>query len=996
MKVLRILRNIGFVILALIIIAAGIIYFKKDSLIRSAVDATAESLQVEMDYKSAGLSFFSTFPNVGVSFDSLVVRGPNSGDASIADIQTLTLGLGFWSLFSDEGYELKDIILDKPHLQFFCRKDTSCNYDVLMQESPNEDTATTSSPMQISIENFQINGGSFTYVDSVSASQLSISNWFFQLSGNYRDEVLSATVDQRDMVLDYISDGMKYTDSLHLTGNGQLEYDTKNSSLKLNENLWSLNALQLQLSGMLQLLEEGYETDLAINLPSNDFKPLLSLIPAIYQKDFEELEVEGMFTLEGTIKGLLDTEKELYPALAFNSSITNGRIKYPELPGDISDINLKAKVEKEEGSLDLATVNISQYEMTMAGVSRIEGHLSLSEMISNPFAQGHLMARGSLASVQDIYPMEDVSELKGDLDLNLDFSFRLDDLKNNNYENVNLAGKAGLKSFVYKAMDQPRLSLENMNTDLKAQGLQASISNFKAGNTMVPSIQMNTGPLGTYFDEEQVFPIELSAECNSLNTNEWLAESEGPESNELSTPYDFSGYAVDFDIKIQELIYSTYNFKNISSEGGFKNSVIELAPSSLVYQDANYRVDGRIRNIEAYLNNTGDLIADLTIRGGRFDLYAYMDSGPEEPAGATSPAEEHFYLPEEIQLNIDYTLDGIDYGDMQFSNVRGKMQMAKGDINISSTDLMGLGGNLNVEGKFNTAEGTPPVFNFNVASQALQFSNTFKSILTIQKIAPLLGKLNGVYDARISTSGSLDKELYPRINDLDMQGFIATRKAELEAYEPLSKLDQAMGTNLSRNFPLDNTKNWFAVEDGTVIIEPFNINLFENPWTLEGQHQIGGEMNYQFSGPLPVETLRKTDAGRKIIDEATKVFNQIPLTSGFDLKEVDVAALLSGTRNNPKVSLRLANDFRDILKERIQSRIQEGNEEVKEEATKTIEKTKEDLEKAAKEKAREVITGKKDTSKTQPADSLKNEAEEKLKKAKEKLQKWNPFEKKNG
>ncbi len=69
--------------------------------------------------------------------------------------------------------------------------------------------------------------GSFTYVDSVSASQLSISNWFFQLSGNYRDEVLSATVDQRDMVLDYISDGMKYTDSLHLTGEGQLEYDTK-------------------------------------------------------------------------------------------------------------------------------------------------------------------------------------------------------------------------------------------------------------------------------------------------------------------------------------------------------------------------------------------------------------------------------------------------------------------------------------------------------------------------------------------------------------------------------------------------------------------------------------------------------------------------------------------------------------------------------------------------------------------------------------------------
>lgn len=994
MKLLRILRNIGLIILALLLIAIGIIYIKKDAIIRSAVDSAETSTGLKIDYTDAGIAFFSTFPNVGLNLDSIMLINPNVKNTDLASIKELTIGVGFWSLFSDEGYELREVIIDRPSVSLYCSKDSICNYDVLLKSSDETPDTSASGNMQLSIDHFEIIEGQLAYIDSLTAMVFGIKNWNFNLSGAYQKDVLKAQVHQDNMIMTYINEGVRFVDSVNLSGSGDLQYDMTQGSLSLRENKWSLNELKLEIDGQLLTMEDAYTTDFNFKLPSNEFKPLLSLIPAVYHSQFDEIKAQGQFSLQGELKGKLQTEKGIYPAISIQSQISDASVQYPELPQAITNIQMRADIQKEEGSLDLLRVDIEPFQMNMGKDSKLRGSLHMESLMSSPNVKGNLIANASLASLRKVVPMEDIRELTGGLDVDVKFDFNTEDLENMAYDKIELEGTASVEDLVYKSEDQPRLSLTNLNATLDARGIEMNAKNLEAGRSSVRTLKAKTGPLGAYFNDREAFVIDLTADAELIDVNEWLYSQDTVSEEGLSSPYDLSAYTFIWDLTVKELIYDVYDLKDVSSEGKLANEQVILNEASFEFQNSPFSMQGTIDGLSAYMNDEGNLNADLRLEGGRFDLWSYMNNAPEDPT-IEGPSKEYFVLPADLDLSLAYTISGIDYDKINLSDLNGSINLQNRNMTIKPTNLNGMGGNLNLEGVFKTEEGSAPYFDFNIAMQSMQFSNTFNSIVTVQKIAPLFEKLQGNFDARLSAAGNLDKGMFPEIGGLDAQGFIATKRVILESYKPLNRIDQVAGTNFSTNFPLDNTKNWFAIEDGALVVEPFNFNIGNYTWSLEGRHLIGGEMNYQFSGPVPVDQIEKTSAGKKIVSEANRVLKQIPLISDYRLEQVDVTILLTGTRNQPNVSLRLANDFKDKLKQRIENRIAERKNEAKEEVEEELEETKEDVKEAAKDKIKEAISGQKDTSGTAPVDSLKKKTEDKIKEAKKKLQKWNPFKNKN-
>src|SRR5690625_6110173 len=81
-----------------------------------------------------------------------------------------------------------------------------------------------------------------------------------------------------------------------------------------------------------------------------DFKNILSLIPAIYQKDFESLQASGKVDLGGQVKGVYNEDR--FPGFFVDLAVSDGMFQYPSVPEALSDVRLLAAVRNESGGMD--------------------------------------------------------------------------------------------------------------------------------------------------------------------------------------------------------------------------------------------------------------------------------------------------------------------------------------------------------------------------------------------------------------------------------------------------------------------------------------------------------------------------------------------------------------------------------------------------------------------------------------------------------------------
>jgi hypothetical protein len=66
-----------------------------------------------------------------------------------------------------------------------------------------------------------------------------------------------------------------------------IRIDNRNNKYSFRTGDIQLNNLKLNAEGFFQLVNDStYDMDIAFNTPSNEFREILSLIPAVYKEDF--------------------------------------------------------------------------------------------------------------------------------------------------------------------------------------------------------------------------------------------------------------------------------------------------------------------------------------------------------------------------------------------------------------------------------------------------------------------------------------------------------------------------------------------------------------------------------------------------------------------------------------------------------------------------------------------------------------------------------------
>ncbi len=252
------------------------------------------------------------------------------------------------------------------------------------------------------------------------------------------------------------------------------------------------------------------------------FQTLLSLVPAIYLKDFESLKTSGNLQLDGMLSGVM--KDSLLPDAKLNLQVSDGYFAYPDLPKDVSDVQISLKVDYKGADMDETLVDLELFHLLLGG-----NPFDLSMKVDHPVSDMHVAgkAKGSIdfASLQDIVPMEDVN-LDGKLEADLRWDTKMSYIEDENYEQVDLDGSLIIEGLVLETPDIPvPIVLETMNMLFSPRIVELAALDLKMGSS---DLHMK-GELENfipYVFADQTVSGRLDVRSTLLDANELMPELE--------------------------------------------------------------------------------------------------------------------------------------------------------------------------------------------------------------------------------------------------------------------------------------------------------------------------------------------------------------------------------------------------------------------------------------------------------------------------------------
>jgi len=258
----------------------------------------------------------------------------------------------------------------------------------------------------------------------------------------------------------------------------------------------------------------------------------------------------------------------------------------------------------------------------------------------------------------------------------------------------------------------------------------------------------------------------------------------------------------------------------------------------------------------------------------------------------------------------------------------GNMSVKDGILKLSDVSAKALGGTCKVNGSYDTSNPEKPKVNFGLNLSKVSFAETFKSVESIQKFAPIFENLIGSYSMNLHFNTSLGESILQTLAQLTGDGALQTSDVKVENVAAMNALSSALKTDALKSFSAKDLNLPFTINDGKIDTKPFSLHIGDGGMLkLEGSTGLDQSINYK-----GVVTLPKVLANDYIKD--------LPITIG-------------GTFTSPKIGV----DVKSIIKETATTAVEEaigkitGSEEpvdLSEEKAKQIEKIRQEADNVAK------------------------------------------------
>jgi len=965
-------------LLALFVLAAVLIpVLFKDEINARVKKEINEQVEAVVDYEDFGLSLFSQFPYLSIQLEGLKVSGKDVfARDTLLNLDELQVAVNIMNVIRGEKLEIQKIYLDRPRINAIVLADGRANWDIAKPDTTPDQPDTTTSEFAIALKKITIEQADIKYDDRQSKMMANIRKLNFSGAGDLTTDVFDFETKTGIDSVFFSMDGLTYANNLSFAAKVDINIDQKNSSYTFRENEFKINDLKLAFDGNVRLPEDSsIAMDITFKAIETQFRNILSLVPGVYTKDFEQLKTEGTLALDGKVKGKLIGER--YPEFLVNLKIANGFLQYPDLPAPVKNIQVDVTASNATPNLETTEIHLNKFHAELEN-NPIDAKAHVVGL-SNPMVDASVKARVQLERLTRIFPIEDII-MKGDLSIDAEAKGKM-------LEEAIPAFRAdvNLKYGYLKSKEFPS-ALENMTLQVKASSqigsmtdTQIDVQNFHAEidqepldlklflrNLDDPDYKIDLKGSLDFAKLTKIYPLEdmtLSGKMLAdLHTAGKLSVAEAQKYDQL----DAAG-----SIKLSNVKYTAKDIEHpitiSDAQLDFTNFQMNLTRFDSQLGKSDVQLTGQVENYIGYAFSGQKLRGKLNLKSKLLDVNEWLSDDSEAVADtATEEPMEAPQIPDDLDLVFVSTINRLLYDTYDIKNFTGNLTVRDQKLLIEEVGFDLLGGRFLLAGLYDSRNINQPLYKLNLKVDSLQIQKAFAAFSLLQKYVPAAKFAEGVFGTTFNLGGALTRTMEPVLNSINADGLALLMRTIVKELPVLNQLSSVTKLNQVKDVRINNTKLAFAIRDGRFFVEPFDIKLPNGKMVVGGSNALDGGLDYTVNLDMPAPAITQNAAG------ALSNLSGREVAAGERIK---LPLQVGGTFLNPKIT-GVGKGAKDQIKETVKEEFDKAKEKIKDEVNKKVDEAKD----RAREEADKVRREAEDRARLE-ADKLRNDAELKKREA---------------
>lgn len=616
---MKILKISGIVLLVIIVLMIILPFLFKGQIIDLVKEQANKNLNAVVNFEDAGLNLFSSFPDLSLSLDELTVvnKAPFEGD-TLVRLKEFNASVDLWSVIAGDKIQIESINLIEPDIFVYITKDSIANYDITIPDtSAVEEDTSGGSTLAITLKKYSIENGNIAFLDNSSGLFAIIKNLNHSGNGDFSQENFLLETETSIDELTVENDGIKFLNKAKTSMIMNVDADMGNNKFTFRENELKINNLALKFNGFVEMPEESVVMDVNFASVNNNFKDIISLIPAVYKQNFDDLEASGKMGIKGVVKG--EYKNENLPHINIDLNIDNGRFKYPKLPTPVNNVNMNLNINNPGGPADNTVINMKNLHLEL-GREPFDARLLVKNPVSVPFVDMKVKGKIDLAQLKNALYLEDVKTLAGIINADFEARGTIAGADQKTIENLSASGNISINNIVYGTKTFPdevkilrgnlvltpkKFNLNDMfitigKSDLKLAGqLENMMSYVLSDGTIKGNLILSSG----FFD------------ANAFLTGEESSKTADGESSQLKSVNIPENINFTMNSDFGKLLYDNLTLENVKGIITIANGRVTLKNLSMNTLGGNLIADGYYSAPEG---SNPDIMFNLTINNFAF------------------------------------------------------------------------------------------------------------------------------------------------------------------------------------------------------------------------------------------------------------------------------------------------------------------------------------------------------------------------------------------
>ncbi len=590
-------------------------------------------------FDTVDITFFSTFPTVGLRIKNFTLINPMPGAPSdtLAVVEDLKASLNIKELLFNNALKVTAVTVSNVKAHLFIDAKGNTNFDVVETDTTDKDTAFELPFDLINLHKISIKNLNADFTDQFSGLYASINGLTAQLKGkltvedawaklhlesgairfNMKNSVsIAAELNSFETKMEakksgpnihgnidldmpevfFRMDTTVYAKGLPLDIEIPFSYHIDHQNLTLDKAEITLKKIKLYLNGKVQPSADFKDIaiDMAFNTNTWRIPEVLDIVPDAYKDLLKDIKVDGELVLKGDAKGIYN--ESLLPIINAQIMLDKGKFAYKKfsLPFKNISANLLAHLDENNDSLSKLTINALTLQ---TGKSNLMLSGQILDLLDKMIFKIKVNSNMELVELKPILPDDMNLLIKGKAKANMLTDFALNDMQNLDLQKMNLNG-----DFVIHDME----AVYNDSLFIQSPEAKLKITSFPKAKRKASDKLFDIEIKSKDMDVRMIDVVD--ATLNEVNLKAQL--SDFMDTTQMITA------DCDFDFGKVKAIMDTLSADIVKAAG-----TIHLSPSAKNKKNPSIAFDYSHQHLQAELGNYASILGDaMTIKGkGMYD-----------------------------------------------------------------------------------------------------------------------------------------------------------------------------------------------------------------------------------------------------------------------------------------------------------------------------------------------------------------------------------------